>query len=290
MYISRYYPGRILVTTPQVQIIDKFDGRTNNPGDHNKDKDGDNNNMTSDSIVLYTELIRCLVNDGNEDDDSMLLKVFLVFQEMRNAGAIPDVACYNSLLRACAFSGDIDKAMDVLRRMEADGIEPNRNSWRELIKAARVDSNRADLIWRMAIQYKTKDVAPFIPKPSDVELLLNVYVNELRSTNNHEVRNVLNKKVMRLYEGIVMKAEDQGLHHVSSRLDEIEDNQEFMFPVLRAAVSYELHGPTDEERRHARELACDIAGLQIFQRRLSSSVDRSSKKALQQAQNWLYSY
>ena len=34
----------------------------------------------------------------------------------------------------------------------------------------------------------------------------------------------------------------------------------------------------------------EIAGLEAFQQRLSSDVDRNSKKALQVAQDWLYSY
>lgn len=222
----------------------------------------------------------------------MLLKVFLVFQEMRNAGANPDVACYNSLLRACAYSGDIERAENVLLRMDADGIEPNRNTWQLLLRAAGAArrSDIADSIWDKAVTYKEKDVAPFKPTPSDVELLLTAYVNELKGTNNHELRNLINNKIMKLYEGITSRLEDRGFHHTSLRIDDIEDNQYFMLSILRAAVSYEYHGPTDEGRRHARNIACDIAGLETFQRRLSPSADRASKKALQFAQNWLYSY
>ena len=69
----------------------------------------------------------------------------------------------------------------------------------------------------------------------------------------------------------------------------MEKNQEIMLAVLRAAVSVELHGLTHEERSAARDLACEIAGFEMFQRRLHI-VDRASKKALQLAQDWLYSY
>ena len=243
----------------QVQIIDKFGGVQQQSNRVSLDADDD---TTSEAIVLYSELMRCLVHDGNDD---MLLKVFLVFQEMRNAGATPDVACYNSLLRACAFSGDVDKVQDVLQRMAEDDIEPNQNSWREAIKAAGKArrSDIADALWDRAVICQKRDFAPFIPQTSDVELLMNVYVGELKNTSNHEVRNLLHKKIMDLYHGIIFKSEQRGLHRASLNIDEIEENQEFMLSVLRAAVSYELHGSTDDERRHARDLAWYVPYLFI---------------------------
>ena len=269
----------------QVQIIDKSDRKRSQYALESK------SDISPEAIVLYTELMRCLIHDGN---DNMLLNVFLVFQEMRNAGATPDVACYNTLLRACTLSGDIEKAQDVLQRMATDGVEPTRNTWRGTLKAARKAkrSDIADLIWDIAVRHqsKDKDYIPFVPTLSDVELLMTVYVNELGSTNDHEVRSVLNRKIIKLYEGIVSMSDERGLHHVSSSLDEVESNEAFMFAVLRASVSIELHGTSDVERTHAKNLACDVAGLETFQTRFGSSVDRASKKALQIAQGWLYSY
>ncbi|KAL9186182.1 hypothetical protein ACHAXT_005420 [Thalassiosira profunda] len=263
----------------ELQIIDRFDRRIDTE-----------DASSSESIVLYSELMRLMVADGN--DTNSLLKVFLAFQALQNAGASPDTACYNSLLRACALSGDVAKAQDVLQRMNEEGVEPNRRSWREALKAARKakKAGSADDIWARAIAPQKKDFAPLIPQASDVELLLSVYTSELRRTSNHEVRSLLNSKIMRLYEGIVDQSEGMGFHHGSVSVDEIESNQAFMLSVLRAAVSHEFHCQNDEERSHARELACEIAGLEVFQQRLSSDVDRNSKKALQVAQDWLYSY
>ena len=264
----------------ELRVTDKFD----------KPSSDSISDTTSDAIVLYTELMRCLVHDGN---DGMLLNVFLVFQEMKNAGMVPDIACYNSLLRACVLTGDIEKTKDVFRRMNADEIEPTRNTWRGSLRAARKArrSDIADIIWETAVSYHSyqkNDVVEWIPTISDVELLLSVYLNELRSTSSHEERNTINEKVMNLYEGILNGSEERGLHHLS--VDEIEENQEFMLAVIRAAVSYELHAPTNEEKIHAKELACDIAGLEMFQHRLPQHSDRASKKALSLAQNWMYSY
>ncbi|KAL3811735.1 hypothetical protein ACHAXA_000237 [Cyclostephanos tholiformis] len=112
----------------QVKIVNKF----NEPSGRSSLESG---GTTPEAIVLYAELMRCLIQEGN--DSSMLMKVFIIFQMMRNAGATPDLACYNALLRACAISGDIEKTHDVLRWMNADGIELTPNTWRGTLKAAR---------------------------------------------------------------------------------------------------------------------------------------------------------
>jgi hypothetical protein len=80
------------------------------------------------------------------------------------------------------------------------------------------------------------------------------------------VRNALNRKFILLYEGITSKSEVRGLHHESLSVDNIEENQEFMLSVLRAAISFKLHGTTQVERSVARDLTCDIGGFKVFQR------------------------
>merc|ERR1712238_94120 len=102
-------------------------------------------------------------NDNDEkppqDHDSLLLKVFLVFQEMKAAGAAPDIASYNALLKACASAGDINKAKDVFTRLTNDeqyhelGIKPNDTTWKELLLATTKasDITSAIDIWNMAV-------------------------------------------------------------------------------------------------------------------------------------------
>lgn len=244
---------------------------------------------TQEAINLYSELMRLLINDGN--DSSMQMKVFLVFQEMKQAGVKADLACFNSLLKVCALSGDIDNAHDVLRQMKSDGIEATPNTWRGALKAAREarSSDFADSIWDAAVTYESKDVAPFAPQVLDIKLLLSVYVSEISTTSDHTKRNILNKKIITLYEDIIIKSEERGLHYESLNVDKVEENQEFMLAVLRAAVSVELHGLTLKERSDAKEIACEIAGFELFQGRLKI-IDKASEKALKIAQDWLYSY
>jgi len=266
----------------KVKIIDKFD-------ESSQCNLSSSETSTQEAIGLYSELMRLLINDGN--DSSMQMKVFLVFQEMKQAGVKADLACFNSLLKVCALSGDIDNAHDVLRRMKSDGIEATPNTWRGALKAARKarSSDFADAIWDAAVTYESKDAGPFTPQVLDVELLLSVYVSEIRTTSDHAKRYVLNKKIITLYEDIITKSEERGLHYESLNVDKIEENQDFMLAVLRAAVSVELHGLTHEERSDAKEIACEIAGFDLFQRRLHI-IDKASEKALKIAQDWLYCY
>lgn len=98
------------------------------------------------------------VNDSNHnyyDSNILLLKVFLVFQEMKATGAQPDIACYNALLKACSKAADIDRALNVLKQIERDNVIPDDTSWREIIRAA-CKSQRLDIaltIWEKAVNY-----------------------------------------------------------------------------------------------------------------------------------------
>lgn len=271
----------VLQSGLQVSIVDTLE---------EKDPRSARSSSTPEAIVLYTELLRCLIPQ-EEDDNVLLRRVFLVFNEMRSAGATPDHACYNSLLRACALSGDAVKAMDVLERMSDDGLAPNRRSWREALRSTQraKKSDMAEMIWEMAVNYETKgDYVPFIPNNSDVELFLSVYVAELTTTNSHIERNALHRRVVALYEDLIEVNPERGFRYDSIRIDEIERNQYFMLAVLRACVSLEYHGESEDEREHSKAIACDIAGLPIFRARLDN-VDRASKKAITLAQNWMYS-
>ena len=120
---------------------------------------------------------------------------------------------------------------------------------------------------------------------------MNVYVSELGGTSNHAVRNALNRKFILLYEGITSKSEKRGLHHESLSVDDIEENQEFMLSVLRAAVFLRApwYRPGRKERRERPRKQYSRARIVPVMRRLQIS-DRASKKALQLAQDWLYSY
>ena len=144
--------------------------------DTNKEEEDGESDDTK-AVDLYTVLMKTLTigsrkqsTDAHSKDkaDALLLKAFLVLQEMKAVGAVPDLACYNVVLRACSRAGDIDRAFEILTSMQKDGIVPNDVTWREmLIAAGRAHASKsAERIWKMASSQTTSKTNEKVWKPS----------------------------------------------------------------------------------------------------------------------------
>lgn len=199
-----------------------------------------------------------------------------------------------------AFAGDSSKAQEILRRMEEeDGLEPNAASWREALRAAAKEgrSDVADIIWNDAVDRKN---GPFIPRTSDVDLLVSAYWREAQKITSHALRLPFYRKIIDLFDAIQSQSIDRGLNRIS--IEDLEQNQLLVLAVLRAAVSLVMvrrkgdqtdgvHDHDVRERVRARELACEIAGLDVLQgNNLLPTIDSKTKKALGLARSWIYSY
>jgi pentatricopeptide repeat protein len=199
------------------------------------------------AIDVYTELMKSMMRTSGDTMDmntsasgannttaakqSMLLKVFLVFQEMKGAGCIPDITCYNSLLRACARAGDVVKAQDVVREMERNGILPNDVTWKQLLKAAArsKSSHSAEQTWNFATgatnatsstyQWKPDMEAfealiasywgeAFLPIPSMDSFAVETKKGSTETTPlQHPTKSyLLMSKIVNLYEGVQMQS------------------------------------------------------------------------------------
>ena len=186
----------------------------------------DSEDTTTEAIFLFKQFMRSLLMQTEKED--MILKVFLVFQEMKNVGMLPDVAMYNSLLRACAVTGNIERAQSVLRRMEMDGIIPNRGTLKEAVTLAK-NARRSEFalsIWA-TMHKKTSQTVPLKPKVS-VEMmgdLMNNYASDLQKTSKHEERIVIHREMMNLYQGFISKLEELELHDT---FEEIACNLTFL--------------------------------------------------------------
>jgi len=266
------------------------------------------------AIEVYTELMSSLLHaskssfnapkhkkrrvskqQGQADSNALLLRVFLVFQEMRAAGVQPDLACYNSLLRACSRAGDIDRMADVMKRIVADGLDPNDISWRETIKgAARAGrSDIAERYWDDALSYESRsrneDYVPWKPNALAFEALADAYMREAALAPSHSEKLQLYAKIVSMYEDVL-----GGMSEVD--IFELHENQRAMLMVLRAAVSLELahdrnafdSAEVDTTRsRSTKELATDIVSLESLQQQLSPTfADAKTMKALALAKVW----
>ena len=150
---------------------------------------GSNETSGTKAIEVYTELMRSLIDtpstvkqqysaatvtqqalgrtshrksryqidlDNNNRNGAVLVKVFLVFQQMKASGATPDIACYNALLKACARAGEFDHGMRVMEELLGlEDLHPNDKSWQELLLAASKlqRSDWALNVWRQGLAY-----------------------------------------------------------------------------------------------------------------------------------------
>ena len=243
------------------------------------------------AIEVYTELIKSLMQGTDArkhtDSNALLLKVFLVFQEMKAVGATPDLACYNALLRACARAGDVNKALDVMRRIRQDGLHPNDTSWRELIRAAG-KARRSDLaeeIWTMALKYRGDDDHPVMWRPTALSFgaLASAY---LRDDGNN--RRGMYEKVITMYNDVLLERQERRLHLVG--VDALHENPRSMLLVLQAIVS--LVDLTPENAQVLRRLATSIVQLDCFAANGAPSPhllrdNHAAARALQVSRSWL---
>jgi pentatricopeptide repeat protein len=79
----------------------------------------------------------------------------MIFREMKASGVVPDLGSYNTLLRSCASSGDIDRAEEILREIldPANDLVPNDRTWRAVLRTAG-KAKRSDVVlqtWQAAV-------------------------------------------------------------------------------------------------------------------------------------------
>jgi pentatricopeptide repeat protein len=247
------------------------------------------------AIEVYTELITSLMQ-GNQakkhiDSNALLVKVFLVFQEMKEVGATPDLACYNALLRACARAGDVHKAHDVLKRIRQDGLHPNDTSWRELIRAAGKArrSDLAEATWIMAVQYRGDDDQPIMWRPS-VESFGALVLAYLRDDSDDDEKEKMYQKVITMYKDVLLQKEDRRLHLVGR--EALHENAQSMLLVLQAIVGLADLTPGKKMPQILRDLATSIVQLDCFTADGAPSPhllrdNRAATRALQISRSWL---
>jgi pentatricopeptide repeat protein len=266
------------------------------------------------AIEVYTALMKSLVDRGDssaatvgykekkpfkevrsEDSNTLLLKVFLVFQEMKTAGANPDLACYNALLKACARAGDVKHAQDVLAQMQGAGLDPNDSSWREMIRAAGKlqRSDLAESIWKDALAYSSSNVrmantpqTQWKPSIESLAAFMSVYLREASKHNlDASEKRRLSEQVVTLYENALYGNILMGMHRID--LNQLLDSQRTMMLILQGIVSLEGLRCCDEKRqRELRAMATAILQLDCFEGMESQRLVWASYQALEKAKQW----
>lgn len=256
------------------------------------------------AIEIYTELMRSLVDSRPQRNggspaggqaptgDSLLLQVFLVFQQMKAAGAQPDLACYNALLRACARSGDIARAHDVLRQIQTAGLDPNDTSWRQMMQAASTarQSATALSIWKQGMsQTKRRKVVdePVVQWNPSVEsfgVLLTAFLREASASRDPFDKLRFYEQAVGLYDALLLGDEALGMNRIDP--NDVLDNQRAMVVVLQAIVGLEGQ-PIDAARQlELRKMTRSIVSLPCIQEAELNRLGWAAAEALKMARAW----
>jgi pentatricopeptide repeat protein len=328
-------PSRAATTTTTTQST--VSGRPMN----SKSQSAAQHSQDIKAIEVYTELMQSLVdeskhpkspskstarntnthsnNSWNDKDTrahTHLLKVFLVFQQMKAAGAHPDLACYNVLLSACARAGDLTRAHQVLGYIVAsDDYEPNDTTWREMIRTAAHmhNSTLAQSLWHEGLSYRPRrshhashhqrrrsagDEADdqWRPSADSFGVLLSAYIRQAIATGDSREKEALYQTVVSMYEDLLCGSSNDpsGIHSVD--VIAVLDNQRTMLYILQAVVHLEnlqqsakdnnVKIRNDTSRAQLRSTAASIAQLECLQT-LETRASWSAQQALQQAQSWI---
>lgn len=246
-------------------------------GRYNEDDDGDDD-WSSGAIQVYTALMQTLMQRNKkkfqkwgsknkkekqrEDTSSeLIMKVFLVFQEMKTTGATPDIASYNVLLRACSFGGDVERGMDVLAKIKADGLVPNDRTWRELLRSAATarQSRVAKSIWTHAMEYRGVDkvLVKWKPSADSFATLVSAYLRDAHHSDNEKKQISLYKEVVTFYKDVLTGSEKRKIDK-----KDLQENARAMGLVLQAIVALESKITTERHQLVLRKLAIAIVDME----------------------------
>ena len=293
MEVNRILPSEVMFTS-----LISFAGRLVEDGWRDTQEN-------SEGIEIYTELMRnimimepsspcnknevklkrisknkSMINSSNSSTkESTLMKVFLVFQEMKAAGAEPDIGAYNALLWACSVAGDILRSQDVLLRIQSDGLDPNDASWLHMLRtAARAGrSDVAEIFWDHAISYtgrRQNDYSQWVPSVKSLKLLIAAYMQEAASSTSSTRKAKLFQKVVSVYD---LKAIDKrkGLANIDT--EEVHSNRKVVMMILTAAVSLDQleksssHDMDYDAKRKLRHVAAGLVQLPCMTARAARS-------------------
>lgn len=246
------------------------------------------------AVEVYTELMKSLSQvpgpNPKADDTKELYRVSLVFQEMKAAGVKPDLACYNALLKSCANSGDVDRAILVLDQIRtSDEMEPNEKTWNAVIRAAG-KARRSDIAlatWKSAVEEvmarkddkRASSRSRYLSDRSLNALLFTL----IHSAEDHNID--IHTKV-RLYQLVVkmhgaFMAETPFLGMNLMKRENILQNSRIMASFLQAIVSLEKFARSGVESinldsKELQRIAVSIVQLECFKDGLSYNLRKNT--------------
>jgi pentatricopeptide repeat protein len=238
------------------------------------------------AVQIYSELMSTVLQNKGKSAptgfrkakdsplNEQLYQVSLVFQEMKAKGVQPDLATYNVLLRSIANVGDVNRALEVLKKIEEDeDLEPNSRTWKEVLRAAG-KARRSDVVlqtWNSIIAMYDCEVEATHSRPdkstrslrthkklkSDVlqtflkSLLICAW--DVRESDKHASFH-LYKLIIKSYNAILSESKFLGMQLFDA--DDVVNNAFIMSSIVQAVVNLEslLRSYSQEDEEPTRRL------------------------------------
>jgi pentatricopeptide repeat protein len=212
---------------------------------------------------------------------------------MKAVGAQPDLASYNALLRACSRAGDFERAQDVMKRLQGDGLHPNDTSWREMLRitAKMGRSDLAESIWQVALGYQgnnkkrrtaTDTVIAWKPSIESFGELVSTYLREARNSKDDlRKQQGFYKKVVLMYKDVLTISERRKVDK-----DALHQNPRVMLRILDAIVALEK-SVEEKHKTVLHYLGKSISVLDCFQDLPLQALESRSHKSLRIARGWV---
>jgi pentatricopeptide repeat protein len=298
MYTSLITSASVLAKTENAErgelILNEFGSRVRDPTSSTMTESDNEDRMKA--LDVYTALIQSLTGTKTKSkstnekfivsQENLVVKVFLILQEMKASGADPDIACYNAILRACAGSGDIGRLRDVLRRIEMDKLVPNSTTWKEILRGTSfaADGTTAEEMWNRAMVYKVDNddsySTTWTPRIDDFELLLSAYSKEAERAKSQEMKAQNYIKMIHAYNKVANGNGDeihdveessslQGLHHID--LSSVHSSRNIVKMIQKAANFLDEYSSTkdDETQKDILTLPSNTRAIAMIMSNLS---------------------
>lgn len=229
-------------------------------------------------------------------------RISRLFEAMKASGVELDLACYNTMLRACANAGDVNRAQEILKIIQSsDNMKPNDITWRRMLRTARF-AHRFDLAlstWEQAVKQIRQDLRDETKSQHSSRLsvpTLFMLLETFRQTSEDlevdlRTRVYLLVMVTKLYRAILSNSDYMGMD-LLDRQSVLENSGAmvlFLHAFVTLATRTDLHkyGVTVAPKK-LQSFAVSIRRSDCFKRGLPQNSLKSASlvNAMEIAQEW----
>lgn len=172
-----------------------------------------------------------------------------MLEDMRKAGAEVDVVAYNTLIRACAAIGDLQRALGTYQAAAELGVTPNVDTYNTLLSACIAVEHR-ELGDRLLTEMREAAIKPDVQTYERmIVLCLTQASYEDAFYYLEEMKTVKLKPTQSIYEAIIRKCVSMGDRRHQLAVAEMEESGYAVSQAMNRYMDNELQGAKRTESR-----------------------------------------